>query len=164
MHSSSNSRPRIMSLQERLNSSKVEKIYHRLPDSARTILDIMQNKDVLLRMVGRFGGCTLKIPARWPPVGRCSSHKGHPLRRVLTPNQMDAMVKHYGGTSVYIPHCTRLMQELRNEVIIKSFIKESRKGKSSGKIVQKLARRYRLSDRRIWEILKITPENLESTN
>ncbi len=159
MHSSSNSPPRLMTLQERISSSKVKKIYHRLPDAARTILDILQSKDVLLRIIARYGGCTLHIPAKWPPIGKTSSYKGHPLRKVLTPKQMLTFVQHYGGTAIYIPSCTKFSKELRNDVIIKTFIKDTRKGKSSGYVVEKLARRYKLSDRRIWEILKSTTKD-----
>ncbi len=160
--SSSNSiQPRVMSLKERLGSSKSKKIYHRLPDAARTILEIMKNDDILLRIITRYGGCTLNIPVKWPPVGKTSIYRGHPLRRVLTPKQMLQIVSHYGGTALYIPNCNKFLLELRNEAIIKAFLLSTRKGLSSGKVVQRLARRYRLSDRRIWDILKKVPENVD---
>ncbi len=159
MFDSSNLAPRVRGLKERLNSSRPEKIYNRLPEGARTILDIMQNDEILLQLISRYGGCTLNIPTKWPPNGKKSNYKGHYLRRVLTPTQMQKIVAHYGGTALYIPKCTKYIQLLRNRTIINTFSKQTKNGTSSGIIVQRLARRYRLSDRRIWDILKCNIEN-----
>ncbi len=158
---SKTSTSRVMNLKERLTSSRAKKFYHRLPDAARTILALMKSDDILIRIIGRYGGCSLNVPAKWPPVGKDSKYRGHPLRRVLTPKQMLEMVKHYGGTALYVPNCNKFLKELRNDVIVKSFIRSTRKGASSGKVVQRLARRYKLSDRRIWEILKAIPNDAD---
>ncbi len=159
LDSNSHRPPRKRGLKERLNSSANTKIYLRMPDAARTIYSIMKSNEILLKLIGRFGGCTLHIPAKWPPLGQSSNYKGHALRRVLTPQQMQAMVAHYGGTDLYIPKCTKYLLQLRNNTIIQSFTKAVQQGRSTGNVVQWLARRYRLSDRRIWDILKSDAEN-----
>ncbi len=160
MYSSSGRPPRTLTLKERLNSSKPTKMRLRLPDAARTLYELMQSNDVFLKIVGSFGGCTLRVPAKWPPHGKKPDFRGHPLRKVLNPTQMKQMVGHYGGTDLYIPKCTKYIMELRNDAIIKGFTKFTSRGKSAGDTVRFLARRYRLSDRRIWDILKQYTENL----
>ncbi len=153
-YNSSETMPRKRSFRERASSSKSKKLYLSLPDAARTLYDVFKSNNLLIKIIGRYGGCTLHIPAKWPPVGQSANFKGHVLRRVLSPEQMRLMVAHYGGTDLYVPKCSKYILQLRNASIINEFSKKIAKGKSTGDVVQWLARRYRLSDRRIWHILK----------
>ncbi len=160
MYDSSSAPTRKRTLKERLGSSSGEKLYLRLPDTARVLFEIFKDNSVLIEIVSRFGGCTLHVPSNWPPVGKRPSYKGHPLRKILTPAQMLKVVAHYGGTDLYVPRCTKYMSQMRNSSIVKEFSAKTRHGKSTGSTVQWLARRYNLSDRRIWSILKQSTESM----
>ncbi len=152
-------RPRPQSLKERLGDSHVKNVHVHLPESAQVLQSVIQNNDSLLQLIGHFGGCTLRVPAQWPPHGQKANYKGHPLRRVLSSSQMQRMVSHYGGTDLYVPKCTQHILRLRNKALTDSFCKETRRGQSTGHVVQKLARRYHISDRRVWAILKDSAED-----
>ncbi len=159
--SSASRPPRHRTLKERLDGTQIKTVHLHLPDAARTLQTLLQNSETLVQVIGRFGGCTLRIPAQWPPYGKRASFKGHPLRALLTPAQMKRLVAHYGGTDLYVPKCTQHVVTLRNISITNTFCKEIRKGRSTGSVVQQLARRYQLSDRRVWDILKIGADVLE---
>jgi len=70
----------------------------------------------------------------------------------------DALVKHYGGVELYIPRCAAALQAARDAAINERYIAETNKGRSSADVVFSLARRYKISDRRVWDILKTLPE------
>ncbi len=131
-------------------------LYEKLPDTAQVLYGILENAEVLHQVLQQFGGQTLRIPARWPPHGQSKESHKHPLRQVLTPEQMQKIVRHFGGTELYIPQCKRYLCYMRNSTIVSAFSKATQSGVSSGQAVQVLARRYQLSDRRIWGILKST--------
>ncbi len=128
----------------------------KLPDTAQLLYDILKDTQVLQSLLRHFGGHTLRIPARWPPHGETQNTDKHPLRQVLSPEQMQSLVQHFSGTELYIPKCNKYLCQVRNVAIVSSFSTATRHGISSGQAVQELARRYQLSDRRIWGILKST--------
>ncbi len=148
-------------LKKSFGNTDVETLYSSLPGAAYELSIVLNNSETLLSVLSRFGGCTLRIPARWPPHGQSVHCRNHDLRKVLTGKQMEKVVAHFAGTDVYIPKCTQYLRNTRNAAIIKYFSNAARKGTSSGVIVQRLAQRFQLSDRRIWTILKesvgITP-------
>ncbi len=154
-------KPRIKDV---LNSSDVTGMYAKLPENAYVFGTVLNDSSVLLQLMSQFGGCTVRIPKRWPPRKKTSCKRQHPLQEVLSPAQMHQIVAHFGGTEVYIPKCTRYMAEVRNAQIIQSFSHATRQGASSVHMVQRLARQYALSDRRIWDILKksITTQNIKA--
>ncbi len=127
-----------------------------LPDTAQTLLIILDDHETLLQLLKTFGGNTLSIPSRWPSLRKNKNHDKHPLLNVLNQGQMIKIVKHYGGTELYIPKCHKYISYTRNMNIVNSFSTATRNGISSGKAVQKLAKLHQLSDRRIWGILKNT--------
>ncbi len=153
MYNSSSSLRRVL-LKKSLGSSDANALYSRLPSSAEEFGMLLDNVDVLLSLLSRFGGQTVRIPSRWPPVGQSLNSKAHELRAVVTGRQMLKIVAHFGGTEVYIPKCTQHLKAARNASIVKYFSNATKKGTSSGATVQRLAQRYQLSDRRIWSILK----------
>ncbi len=147
-------------LKERLSDSQVQNVHIHLPESAQILQEILRSNEKLLQLIGHFGGCTVRVPAQWPPHGQKPDYKGHPLRSVLSGSQMKRVVSHFGGTDLYVPRCTKHILRLRDQALTDSFCKETRKGKSTGHVVQKLARRYQISDRRVWGILKNSVERV----
>ncbi len=155
MYSSSNHNGQNMPPKASQSSSNNQKNMQ-LPEAVQTLELVLGSSQALLRLVQQFGGCTLRIPTRWPPRGKPQEYFGHPFRCALTPKQMEKIVAHFGGTDLYVPKCQKYMQLVRNKNIIKSYCKETQKGVSSGQVVQHLAKRHALTDRRIWGILKMS--------
>ncbi len=147
-------------LKKSFGNTNVAALYSVLPGAVYELSLVLDSSDTLLLLLSRFGGCTLRIPARWPPHGQSIHCRAHELRKVLTGRQMEKVVAHFAGTDVYIPKCTQYLRNTRNAAIVKYFSNAARKGTSSGVIVQRLAQRFQLSDRRIWTILKESVESI----
>ena len=60
-----------------------------------------------------------------------------------------------GGEKIYIPQCAAALRRLRDMEIHRQFEQGVREGVSANTLVAELARAYKLSDRRVWEILKL---------
>ncbi len=157
---SSTNHVRAAQVKESISSSSFQKdqcaYREKLPDTAQLLYDVLKDAQVLQNLLQHFGGHTLRIPARWPPHGETQNTTKHPLRQVLSPEHMQSLVRHFSGTELYIPKCNKYLCQVRNVAIVSSFSAATRQGISSGQAVQELARRYQLSDRRIWGILKST--------
>ena len=136
----------------------IDMVYNKLPDTAYVLSTILNNNKSLLTILSSFGGRTLRIPTRWSKQSSSKQSskntKIHELSNMISSQQMLNLVKHYGGTEVYIPKCSKYLNEIRNAHIVAAFCKDTRQGMSSSKAVQNLALQYQLSDRRIWSILK----------
>ncbi len=150
-----------MRLPALLTNSHGQEACASLPESASLLGTVLHDTKSLLALMQRFGGCTVRIPKKWPPMSarknRVKSKGPHVLCEVLTLEQMVKVVAHFGGTEVYIPKGSRYLGQMRNHEIIQSYSQATAQGVSSGYVVQTLAQRYGLSDRRIWDILKTTP-------
>ncbi len=159
MHSSSTQQN--MRLKAVLTNSQGQTTCAYLPESASLLGSVLNDSNTLLSLMQNFGGCTLRIPKKWPPKPSTKEStkpkRPHALCQVLSAEQMAKVVAYFGGTEVYIPKGARYLGQVRNHEIIESYSKATGQGVSSGHVVQKLAQRYGLSDRRIWDILKTTP-------
>lgn len=60
----------------------------------------------------------------------------------------------YGGTCLYIPRCARLARQVRQRELLGAFSRHTAAGTSSNAEVRCLARRYGITDRRVWQLLK----------
>ena len=60
----------------------------------------------------------------------------------------------YGGTCLYIPRCARLARHVRQRELLGAFSRHTAAGTSSNAEVRFLARRYGITDRRVWQLLK----------
>ena len=122
-----------------------------LPEGARLLWRILDNLGQFKRVLAEFGGLSLRIPAALPPAN-------HPLRRRLGAGCLAKLVAALGGTELYVPSCQGVLCRLRQREIISAFSRAASKGQSSVSAVAMLAGRYGLSDRRIWQILKTSPQ------
>lgn len=128
-----------------------EELLPLLPEGARLIWRALGDLRLLRRVLAEYGGRTLRVPAAVPP-------EGHVLRRRLGLRCLAGLCAALGGTEVYVPTCGALLSRLRQQEIIREFSRATARGASSVSAVAALAGRYGLSDRRIWQILKTTPE------
>ena len=70
----------------------------------------------------------------------------------------ETITRHYGGEVLYIPRCHAALLAARDRAIHARFDAAVRAGASANQTVAELAREHHLSDRRIWDILKVVPE------
>jgi len=122
-----------------------------LPELAADMVARMGLPDTL-RIIERLGGLTVRIAVRDTPA--CQSPR-EPLARLLGKDLERALHHHYASEILYIPRCAQLLAQQRNCAIHGAFEALLRDGKSARSIVAILARQFGLSDRRIWDILKL---------
>ena len=119
-----------------------------LPENVRIIWRTVNDLRQFWRLLHAFGGQSIRVPRNLP------RDKGHALRKKLGVACLRKLMAVYGGTNIYVPRCTALMNRLRQRNIIKDFSHSTRRGSSSTAAVASLARRHGISDRRVWQILK----------
>ncbi|MBF0273459.1 MAG: hypothetical protein HQL98_15530 [Magnetococcales bacterium] len=117
-----------------------------IPDSLQELVRVV-GAEGALRLVAGFGGLTLALPTRLKPDGD--------LVRLLGWETAEALVAWGGGDRIYIPRAERALRCLRDQ--------EIRRRVDAREPVADLARQYRLSERRIWAILKM-PDPIHAKN
>ena len=118
-----------------------------LPESVRLLRLVLEDDAALHALLRRCGGLTLRIPRRFPA-------EGHPLRALLPGPALRRLLAAYGGTCLYIPRCARLARQVRQRELLGAFSRHTAAGTSSNAEVRFLARRYGITDRRVWQLLK----------
>ena len=79
------------------------------------------------------------------------------LAEIIGKDIATALCREYAGVSLYIPNCRAAVMDARDAEIIAVRDKLAKSGVTEREIVERLARRYRLSDRQVWRILKKLP-------
>ena len=118
-----------------------------LPESVRLLRQVLEDDAALHRLLEHCGGLTLRIPRRFPA-------EGHLLRALLPEPVLRRLLGAYGGTCLYIPRCARLARQVRQRGLLGAFRRHTAAGTSSNAEVRFLARRYGITDRRVWQLLK----------
>lgn len=121
-----------------------------MPAMAREIAGLIGMPDTL-RLVEALGGTTFPVPKRENRMGELRFNL---LEQAAGVKAADILCKQYGGTNLYIPRCADALRRARDTEIIRHFDAAIRTGRTGTEVVAELALRYRLSDRRIWLILK----------
>lgn len=112
------------------------------------------------RLVGELGGTT------WPVakgVRRLGVIRHAALVEVVGERAATIMAERWANVPLYIPKCDTALRRLRDLEINRQFVQGVREGISANTLVAELARSYKLSDRRIWEILKQPGDAPESS-
>lgn len=77
------------------------------------------------------------------------------LRQVLEDDAaLHRLLEHCGGLTLRIPRCARLARQVRQRELLGAFSRHTAAGTSSNAEVRFLARRYGITDRRVWQLLK----------
>ena len=76
------------------------------------------------------------------------------LKEVVGETAANIMAERWANVPLYIPKCDAAMRRVRDLEINRQYVQGVREGISANTLVAELARTYKLSDRRIWEILK----------
>ena len=103
------------------------------------------------RLVEELGGTT------WPVargVRRLGIIRHEALKEVVGETAANIMAERWANVPLYIPKCDAALRRVRDLEINRQYVQGVREGISANTLVAELARTYKLSDRRIWEILK----------
>lgn len=129
---------------------KLEQVRAMLPEQVRDIAELIGLPDAL-RLVEQLGGTTWEFAKGRNRNGQI---RVAALGDLLGEETAARLTSHLGGEKIYIPKCDAALRRLRDLEIHRQFEQAVREGVSANTVVAELARVYRLSDRRIWIILK----------
>jgi len=100
------------------------------------LLESLIGREAMQALIQSCGGLSVPIPKRLPLSG--------PLCDLPQPAQ-EALVRYAGGTELYIPKCDGARREALYQTIRAEY--------DAGARVQDLARKYRFTERWVYEIL-----------
>ncbi|WP_175992329.1 Mor transcription activator family protein [Burkholderia vietnamiensis] len=124
-------------------------VEHLLPEAIQTLIRVI-GLSACVRLVEQLGGTTFPVALRKSRLGEI---RYEALSEVVGSDAADAITKHYGGESLYIPRCVTALRELMHREIRAEFDSMTREH-SAIHAVTRLAVRYRMSDRHVWRVLK----------
>ncbi|CDM42408.1 Mor transcription activator family protein [Ectopseudomonas oleovorans] len=104
-----------------------------------------------LRVVERMGGTTWRVAEGRTPEGEA---KRAALADIVGSDIEEMLHREYAGDEFYLARCHAAVLRWRNLEIHQRFEQGVREGLTARTLVAELAREYRLSDRRVWIILK----------
>ncbi len=135
-------------------SNSLEQVAHLLPGMIRDLGErIGLHEAFAISKI--MGGTSLLVPSGM----KCAT-----ARRLIEQLGDECLAKKistiYRGEVIYIPRSALVERALRDIEIHRFAETEMSCGKSLSAIVRELASMYRLSDRRVWEILKAPPPNI----
>lgn len=120
------------------------------PEAVQFLINLI-GEEGTFSLIQHYGGSTLRIPRGDTIVGRT---KIDLLAQKIGKQEIQNIVQTFGGTCIYIPNCKKLLTAKQHAKIVQDRDKLAAKGISERQLVSDLARRYKLSDRHIWRILK----------
>jgi len=127
---------------------------HDLPESAQNLVRLIGIAKAL-RLIDRLGGTTFPIAKG---ITRLGQARYKLLAEVIGVDAADILTAEYGGESLYIPNCKDAIRRVRDRAIHSRFDALVKAGYSANDAVAELALQNKLCDRRIWEILKVLPD------
>lgn len=126
-----------------------------LPDTARQIVALIGLPDTIL-LVEKLGGTTFPMPVGKNAMGELRFNM---LAEKVGADIAKKLCDHYAREKLYIPRCAEALLRVRNRIIHQQFDDMIRRGLSSNHAIALMAPEHKLSDRHIWNILKIHPDS-----
>lgn len=108
-----------------------------LPMSLKEMSDII-GLEATHKLVSAYGGTRLRVPVKMPET--------HPLAELLGLEAARALSCHYGLEEFDVPTASAAIKRARNH---RMYLEHHEEGVSA----RRLALKYRLTERRVWEIL-----------
>ena len=106
----------------------------------------------VFRLVEHFGGTTVAIPS-----GSAWKKQYRRLCAALGDESASALCREFARRAIYIPNLKKAMLDKRNSSLNMERDELAGRGHSERTLVAILARRYSLSERQVWRILKQQP-------
>lgn len=129
---------------------QLEQMQALLPQQIHEIAQVIGLPDAL-RLVEQLGGTTWEFAKGGNRPGQI---RVAALGDILGEETATRLTRHLGGEKIYIPKCDTALRRLRDLEMNRQFEQAVREGVSANTVVNELARAYKLSDRRVWGILK----------
>lgn len=121
-----------------------------LPSGMRAIADLVGIVPALA-LAEHFGGLTLRVPAG---ANRRAQNVLHDLAAKIGPDAARLLASRYAGAELYVPNCKNALARARHSLMLADRSELASQGCSEREIVRRLSRKYRLSDRYVWRLLK----------
>ncbi|TQV63947.1 MAG: DNA transposition protein [Halothiobacillaceae bacterium] len=128
---------------------------HDLPESAQNIVRLI-GIGKALRLIERLGGTTFPVAKGLTRMGQARYEL---LAEVIGMDASDTLTAEYGGETLYVPSCKAALRRVRDRAIHTRFDAMVKGGHSANGAVAELALEHKISDRRIWDILKVLPDS-----
>ncbi|BBF86296.1 putative bacteriophage transcriptional regulator [Aquitalea magnusonii] len=128
---------------------KLENVQHLLPEMAQLIADLI-GLPKALKLIESWGGTTFPISKNKRRDGQI---RYEALAEVVGVDAANVMTRHFGGEVLSIPRCAVAMREVRDRMIRAEFDQETREHPAVYAVNQ-LARRYQMTERNVWMVLK----------
>jgi len=109
-------------------------------------------------LIQTWGGTTFPVSKNLTRLGQIR-HEG--LAEVVGMEAAKVLTKHFGGEVLSIPLCQAAMLELRNRAIRSEF-DELTRDHSASYAAGQLARRYQMTERHVWRVLKQVDMTMET--
>ncbi|UJB30284.1 Mor transcription activator family protein [Chromobacterium sp. Beijing] len=128
---------------------KLDDVKHLLPEMAQLIATLI-GLPKAARLIDVWGGTTF-------PVSKNKRREGQiryeALAEVVGVEAADKLTAHFGGEVLAIPRCAVAMREVRDRLIRAEFDELTREHPAVHAVNQ-LARKYQMTERNVWMVLK----------
>lgn len=128
---------------------KFDNVEHLLPATAQLIAHLI-GLPKTLELIQAYGGMTFPVSKRSAPLGLI---RYEALAEVVGVDAADVLTMHFGGDVLSIPKCAAAMRGMRDRRLRADFDRLTRKMGSTD-AAGELARRFSLTERQVWRILK----------
>lgn len=128
----------------------IEQLQELLPAQVREIARIVGLPNAM-RLVDELGGTSWEFALG---ANRDGQIRIAALGDIVGEEAAALLTSHMGGDKIYIPRCATALRRVRDMEINRQFEQGVREGVTANTVVAELARAYKLSDRRVWDILK----------
>lgn len=115
-----------------------------LPQTAHELIRLLGSCAAVELMV-KLGGRVFLVPKT--DRGETEPNR-NALYDIVGAEAARALIHHFGGDRLYIPSCRNYGKQARNRAIVRAY--------DGGESVGRIALRYSLSERMVWNILKRT--------
>lgn len=136
---------------------KLENVQHLLPEMAKLIADLIGLPKAVM-LIEAWGGTTFPVSKNKRRDGQV---RYEALAEVVGIDAADILTKHFGGEVLAIPLCKVAIREVRDRMMRAEFDVITREHPAVHAVNQ-LARKYLMTERNVWVILKKTDQVRET--
>lgn len=128
----------------------VAKATNNLPDTVKELVRQI-GVGAAMALVKAFGGTSIQFSKGISETGKCRYEE---VAEVVGYAEADKLACYNDSVEIYIPMCYSELKALRNAEVRRDFDLMTSGDYSAREAVSRLARRYRMSDRNVWRLLK----------
>lgn len=134
----------------------LDEVQHLLPEMAQLIARLI-GLPKSLKLIEAWGGTTFPVSKN---VRRDGQIRFEALAEVIGIEAAQILTFHFGGEVLAIPRCAVAMREVRDRMLRHDFDQETQEHPAVH-VVTQLARRYQMTERNVWRLLKQTDKAKE---